>query len=150
MDGSRRGTPVRSGSRDGPKRRSSDCPYDVIVDGSPRHYISTRFRIRTFDGEERIAGISVDVTRLLSAQRSLEDTQRQLATAERMACLGSWWEDETTAELNWSPGLRALLEVPDNRGEVADRWRYWCRRSRTGCTGLTARTCSGPGAGRSG
>lgn len=83
-------------------------------DGSWRR-IRCRVHVsRDADGRaRRVVGTNADITDLRAAQDRQALSAARLAEAERIASLGSWERDAEGRE-EWSPGLYALLGLPED------------------------------------
>lgn len=58
-----------------------------------------------------IYAIARDITEIRQTQRNLEDSEKSLNVAQKIAKTGSWEFDLTTNKLNWSNELYAIFEI---------------------------------------
>ncbi len=91
-------------------------PVDIQVryrrsDGQWRHLLSRRVLQR--DAKDRplaFAGVALDVTERVHAQRALEETARGLEVATKAAGVGIWSRDTSTGEGQWNGQMFRLFD----------------------------------------
>ena len=112
------------------RRRKDGSVVEVLISAST-----------ALDETGNIVGLSViahDITVRRSAQQALEESQRRLAEAQRVAHLGSFEHDLVTGEMTWSEELYRILGLdpavepcrdlvmsmahPDDLSDLAQEW----------------------------
>jgi signal transduction histidine kinase len=79
----------------------------AVEAGRERGWLISVFPL-PFEGRDLIAVVALDVTASRDAQERLERSRRMLATAQRMAGVGSWSWDVDADRWTWSDELYAL------------------------------------------
>ena len=97
-------------------------------DGSLLH-IAYSTSLITLGGRPLVLGIDHDITQRKHAEARLQERERQLAEAQRLAHLGSWTWDLQTDQVQWSDELCRIFGIaPPPRG--ASLATFAARRSR--------------------
>ncbi len=84
-----------------------DSEFRVVWQDGSLHYIKAASQ--TFRDEAghplRMVGVNYDITKQKRAEASLRHRERDLEDAQRLAQVGSWVWDATTAAVSWSQGM---------------------------------------------
>ncbi len=77
-------------------------PVAIEEDLNGTHYSTVKFPIVIAGKQSRLAGFTIDITRLKAAEKALRESEAMLAQAQQIAHLGSWVFDLTADRLTWS------------------------------------------------
>lgn len=89
-------------------------PYSVEEELNGRYYSTVKFPIVMEGKPNKLAGFTIDITRLKLAEKALRESEALLAQAQQLAQIGSWIFDQTTQKLTWSAETYRIFGVkPD-------------------------------------
>jgi DNA-binding NarL/FixJ family response regulator len=73
-------------------------------------FLTFKFAIPQADTSPHLGGISLDITKRREAEKAVEDSERRLREAQRIALVGNWEYDPKTEQFRWSEQLFNLFE----------------------------------------
>ena len=83
---------------------------DFVLNGRDLSLLTYKFAIPQEDGSALLGGISLDITNRREAEKAVEESERRLREAQRIALVGDWEYDPKTGQFSWSEQLFNLFE----------------------------------------
>jgi PAS domain S-box-containing protein len=98
---------------EGDREKSFEVAYRVVRPDASIRWIRARgFPIRDEAGRfYRVVGVGEDITERKQAEEKLQQSERQLAEAQRLAHVGSWNWDPHSEAMTWSDELYRIFGV---------------------------------------